>query len=91
MWPPFSYSVDSGENRVSLADKALIDSAKRGDLKRFVSAYQKGGNMLQTDNDGMTVLHNASRFNYKDIVQFIIVQGPKEILDMLDREKWVWF
>lgn len=82
-------SVEISENRVSLADKALIDSAKRGDIKRFVSAYQKGGNMLQTDNDGMTVLHNAARFNYKDIVQFIIVNGPGEIVDMLDRDKLV--
>lgn len=72
---------------MSLVDKALVDSAKRGDLKRFQAAHQKGANMLQTDSDGMTVLHNAARFNCKDIVQYIIVNGPPEIIDMLDKEK----
>lgn len=43
--------------------------------------------MLLLDGDGMTVLHNAARFNYKDIVQYIIVNGPPEIIDFLDKEK----
>lgn len=81
------FRVDGSENRVSLADKALVDSAKRGDLKRFVAAHQKGANVLQTDSDGMSVLHNAARFNYKELVQYIIERGPTEIIDMLDKEK----
>lgn len=81
------YSTETKE-RVSLADKALVDSAKRGDMKRFVDAHLKGGNILQTDGDGMSVLHNAARFNYKDIVQYILVNGPPGIVDMLDKEKW---
>ena len=80
------YSTET-KDRVSLADKALVDSAKRGDMKRFVDAHLKGANILQTDSDGMTVLHNAARFNYKDIVQYILVNGPPGIVDMLDKEK----
>jgi len=84
--PPRSPFTET-EGQVSPADKALVDSAKRGDMKRFVDAHLKGANILQTDGDGMSVLHNAARFNYKDIVQYIVVNGPPEIIDMLDKEK----
>jgi len=56
-------------------------------LWRFVDAHLRGADMLLLDGDGMTVLHNAARFNYKDIVQYIIVNGPPEIIDFLDKEK----
>lgn len=84
------YSINA-DNRLTLANKVLIDSSKRGDVKRFAEAHQNGGDLQKVDADGMTVLHNAARFNCKDVCQYIIQHAPVNFLDTIDKEKYVSF
>jgi ankyrin repeat protein len=53
----------------------LIDASKRGDCKKVEELYQLGGNLLATDQYGMTTLHHAARFGHKDLVKFLIDNG----------------
>lgn len=77
------------DNRLHQRNKALIDSSKRGDVKRFIEAHQDGADLNKADSDGMTVLHNAARFNNKDICQYILQNAPPSFVDTLDKEKYV--
>ncbi|KAJ8032548.1 Diacylglycerol kinase zeta [Holothuria leucospilota] len=68
-------------------DKSLMDVSKRGDPTKFAELHRKGANLEARDQHGMTVLHQAARFGHKEIVQYIIENGPKSLLDAVDYEK----
>ncbi|KAL3882241.1 hypothetical protein ACJMK2_028604 [Sinanodonta woodiana] len=72
---------------LSTTDKMLIDASKRGDLKKLIELNHNGANLMAVDQYGMTCLHHAARFGHKDIVKFLIENGPPVILDMVDYEK----
>lgn len=68
-------------------DKMLMDASKRGDTRKFKLALDNDADLSQTDSDGMTVLHNAARFNCKDICALILEKASVEFINALDREK----
>ena len=55
-----------------------------------MEAHQDGADLTKTDADGMTVLHNAARFNNKEVCQYILQNAPASFLDTLDKEKYVY-
>ena len=65
----------------------LIDASKRGDLKKLMEVHQSGGDLMATDQYGMTALHHAARFGHKEITKYLIDQAPKSLLDVLDNDK----
>ncbi|XP_041452714.1 diacylglycerol kinase zeta-like isoform X1 [Lytechinus variegatus] len=68
-------------------NKMLIDVSKRGDPMKYAELHRKGANLETTDQHGMTSLHHAARFGHKEIVQYLIEHGPKNLLDSRDVEK----
>ncbi|XP_067676012.1 diacylglycerol kinase zeta-like isoform X3 [Haliotis asinina] len=80
-------ATEGRAHTISPLDKSLIDASKRGEIQKLVEIYQRGGELLATDQYGMTALHHAARFGHKGIVKFLIDNAPPVILDMLDHEK----
>ncbi|XP_030843854.1 diacylglycerol kinase zeta isoform X4 [Strongylocentrotus purpuratus] len=68
-------------------NKMLIDVSKRGDPMKYAELHRKGANLETMDQHGMTSLHHAARFGHKEIVQYLIEHGPKDLLDSRDVEK----
>ncbi|XP_071846797.1 diacylglycerol kinase zeta-like isoform X4 [Apostichopus japonicus] len=72
---------------LSPVDKNLMDVSKRGDPVKFMELHRKGACLEARDQHGMTVLHQAARFGHKEIVQYVIDNGSKALLDAVDYEK----
>ncbi|XP_072045698.1 diacylglycerol kinase zeta-like isoform X3 [Amphiura filiformis] len=68
-------------------DKMLMDVSKRGDVKKFAELHRKGASLTATDQHGMTALHQAARFGHKDIVKYLIENGPKGLIDVVDHQR----
>uniref|UniRef100_A0A1I8HJV8 ANK_REP_REGION domain-containing protein n=1 Tax=Macrostomum lignano TaxID=282301 RepID=A0A1I8HJV8_9PLAT len=71
----------------SALSKALIDACKRGCLDKMRALRDKGADLGAADSAGMTCLHHATRFGYRDIVAYLVEHGPPQLLDQADLEK----
>ncbi|XP_039259245.2 uncharacterized protein LOC120335722 isoform X2 [Styela clava] len=68
-------------------NKIFVDASKRGDLSKLKLALESGADPSLTDSDGSTALHNAARFNHPEVVQFLIKNGPPELLNQTDKDR----
>uniref|UniRef100_A0A1I8JHJ4 Diacylglycerol kinase n=1 Tax=Macrostomum lignano TaxID=282301 RepID=A0A1I8JHJ4_9PLAT len=85
--PPVGQLVRRRNSFLSAMNKNLIEACKRGSLDKMRSLRDEGADLCAADGAGMTCLHHATRFGYKDIVAYLIENGPPQLLDMIDTEK----
>uniref|UniRef100_A0A1I8IPP8 ANK_REP_REGION domain-containing protein n=1 Tax=Macrostomum lignano TaxID=282301 RepID=A0A1I8IPP8_9PLAT len=85
--PPVGQLVRRRNSFLSAMNKNLIEACKRGSLDKMRSLRDEGADLCAADGGGMTCLHHATRFGYKDIVAYLIENGPPQLLDMIDTEK----
>uniref|UniRef100_T1JHM2 Diacylglycerol kinase n=1 Tax=Strigamia maritima TaxID=126957 RepID=T1JHM2_STRMM len=69
----------------------IIKAGRTGDLKLLKELHSMGFSLLSVDQFGMTSLHHAARHGFKDIVRYLIASAPPTILNMVDKDKQVFF
>uniref|UniRef100_A0A1I8FD66 ANK_REP_REGION domain-containing protein n=1 Tax=Macrostomum lignano TaxID=282301 RepID=A0A1I8FD66_9PLAT len=70
--PPVGQLVRRRNSFLSAMNKNLIEACKRGSLDKMRSLRDEGADLCAADGAGMTCLHHATRFGYKDIVAYLI-------------------
>ncbi|KAK2182210.1 hypothetical protein NP493_363g02002 [Ridgeia piscesae] len=48
--------------------------------------HAMGASLMSVDENGMTALHHAAKLGSLDVVEYLIKNAPRELLDMIDRE-----
>ncbi|XP_028916035.1 diacylglycerol kinase zeta isoform X2 [Ornithorhynchus anatinus] len=65
-------------------DETLTDAAKNNDFCKFRELHQAGGDLMQRDERGRTLLHHAVNAGSKDIVRYLLEHAPSEIIDAVE-------
>eukprot|EP00112_Aurelia_sp_Birch-Aquarium-sp1_P014287 Seg3077.2 transcript_id=Seg3077.2/GoldUCD/mRNA.D3Y31 product="Diacylglycerol kinase zeta" protein_id=Seg3077.2/GoldUCD/D3Y31 len=78
----FPCQMDSEQKK-----KLLLESARKGDLDRFVALQQSDARLIWCDSRGYTSLHLAAKHGHKEIVKHVIKSVPQCVLDLVDHEK----
>ena len=69
---------------MSVASRALITAAERGDLHEIKKLVSKGADVNAADYDGRTSAHLASSSGHIDVMQYLVKQNECN-LDVFDR------
>ncbi|XP_023345984.1 eye-specific diacylglycerol kinase isoform X2 [Eurytemora carolleeae] len=65
----------------------ILKAARLGDLKMLRELCTEGYSLLSRDETGKTALHYGARFGHKEIIKFLVMNGPPTLIDMTDYEK----
>ncbi|XP_028304948.1 diacylglycerol kinase iota isoform X3 [Gouania willdenowi] len=68
-------------------EQELLTAARSGDLSLLCECVRRGVSLLVRDSGGCSALHIAAQNGHTELVSYIIHQGSKALLDLLDREK----
>ena len=62
----------------------VLKAARLGDLQMLRDLCTAGYSLLSHDETGKTALHYGARFGHKEIIKFLLAQGPPYLLDIVD-------
>ncbi|XP_053574966.1 diacylglycerol kinase iota isoform X2 [Bombina bombina] len=78
-------SSPSLQSPVSVEEQALLDAVVAGDLAKVTEYCKKGANLRIQGPETGSLLHVAAREGHSEIVQYILQQGPSDLLEMAER------
>ena len=67
--------IFAGESVSLAAPPALLDAARKGDLKQIQKLLDSGKDINQRDKTGFTALHWAAMTNKIEVAKFLIKKG----------------
>ena len=80
-------SSTAGESNLKTTE-SILKAARLSDLQMLRDLCTAGYSLLSHDETGKTALHYGARFGHKEVIKFLLAQGPPPyLLDMVDYEK----
>jgi len=67
--------------------EGILKAARLGDIRMLRELCVQGYSLLSRDETGKSALHYGARFGHKEIIKFLITNGPTALLDITDFEK----
>ena len=64
-----------GQKKLSQSDKALLEAAEKGDLKKVQQLLEKGADLNATNDYGLMPLHQAAYGGHTEVVDLLIAKG----------------
>lgn len=68
-------------------EQVLLTAASSGDLSMLCKCVRNGVSLLVRNSGGCSALHIAAQNGHTELVNYILQQGSKVLLDLTDRER----